>query len=72
LAHSYLSVAAPVAESIAQREQYNWAGWQVVDDDTPRPPEANPLDSAQARRAWRLDQRLQNTCKANRDAVTFI
>jgi hypothetical protein len=32
-----------------------WAsdGWHVVDDDVPHPPEADPLSSAQSRRAWR-------------------
>jgi hypothetical protein len=34
------------------REQWVWGGWNVgPDDDTPRPPELSPLDSAQARRA---------------------
>jgi hypothetical protein len=36
-----------------QRECYAWGGWNVVDDDVPHPPEADPLASAQSRRAWR-------------------
>lgn len=27
-------------------------GWYVCDDDYPRPPEVDPLSSAQARRFW--------------------
>jgi hypothetical protein len=36
------------------RESYIHGGWNLADDDAPRPPEVDPLSSAQARRYWRL------------------
>lgn len=37
-----------------QRERFTVNGWNLgQDDDSPRPPEVSPLDSGQARRAWR-------------------
>ncbi len=41
------------ADTINRREAYTWGGWNLADDDTPKPPELSPLTSAQARRAWR-------------------
>ena len=37
-----------------RRETWVWGGWNLTDDDTPHPPEPDPLASAQSRRAWRL------------------
>lgn len=42
------------ADHTDRREQWTWAGWHLMDDDTPKPPELSPLASAQSRRAWRL------------------
>jgi hypothetical protein len=42
----------PIQCNDERREQYSWAGWSV-DDDEPKPPELDPMASAQARRAWR-------------------
>jgi hypothetical protein len=42
------------AERIAQRDAYNWAGWQVDDDEPRIPGEPDLMASAQARRAWRM------------------
>ncbi len=39
-----------------QRERYIFGGWNIADDDTSKPPEVSPLDSAQSRRAARLDR----------------
>jgi len=39
-----------------QRERYIYGGWNIADDDTPKPPELSPLDSAQSRRAARKNQ----------------
>jgi hypothetical protein len=39
-----------------QRERYIYGGWNFADDDTPKPPELSPLDSAQSRRAARQNQ----------------
>jgi hypothetical protein len=37
-----------------RRERFTVNGWNLgQDDDSPRPPEVSPLDSGQARRAWR-------------------
>jgi len=44
-----------------QRERYIYGGWNIADDDTPKPPEVSPLDSAQSRRAAR-----QNTPPGHR------
>lgn len=41
---------------IIRRETMLAAGWSAVDDDLPRVPELDPLASAQARRAHRLEQ----------------
>jgi hypothetical protein len=35
---------------IHRRECYSLGGWNLTDDDSPRPPEVSPLDSAQCRR----------------------
>jgi hypothetical protein len=40
---------------IQRRETYSMGGWNLADDDTPRPPEMSPLDSAQCRR-WARDE----------------
>ena len=44
------------SESDYRREQLINGGWNLADDDRPRPPEPDPLSSAQARRAWREQQ----------------
>ena len=41
------------SEQEHRRECFVNGGWNLVDDDTPRPPELSPLASAQSRRAWR-------------------
>jgi len=42
----------PVTETDHKREQYINGGWNLAaDDDVPRPPELDPMSSAQARRA---------------------
>jgi len=38
-------------ETDNRREAWTAGGWNLADDDVPRPPELSPLDSAQARRA---------------------
>jgi hypothetical protein len=43
--------------STFSREKYTTGGWNIspeIDDDTPKPPEPSPLDSAQSRRAAAL------------------
>lgn len=42
-----------------RRECFIRGGWNLTDDDTPRPPELSPLASAQSRRAWREEARPQ-------------
>ena len=32
------------------RERYHHHGWNLSDDDVPRPPECSPIDSAQRKR----------------------
>jgi hypothetical protein len=39
-------------ESDHRREQWVYGGWNVGDDDAPKPPEPDPLSSAQSRRFW--------------------
>jgi hypothetical protein len=41
-------------EADNRRESWTAGGWNLADDDAPRPPEVDLLSSAQARRAWRL------------------
>jgi hypothetical protein len=42
-------------EADNRRESWIAGGWNIrADDDAPRPPEVDPLSSAQARRYWRL------------------
>jgi len=36
-----------------RRDCWILSGWNLTDDDEPRPPELSPLTSAQSRRAWR-------------------
>ncbi len=41
-------------EADNRRESWIAGGWNIrADDDAPRPPEVDPLSSAQARRYWR-------------------
>jgi hypothetical protein len=40
-------------EHTNRRECYEWGGWYLADDDVPQRPELSPLNSAQARRAWK-------------------
>ena len=42
---------------IQRRECYSYSGWNLTDDDSPRPPEPSPLDSAQCRRWAREEHR---------------
>jgi len=51
------------AEAINRREAYTWGGWNLADDDTPKPPELSPLTSAQARRAWRSSAPAKQACR---------
>jgi hypothetical protein len=39
-------------DSDTRRESYIHGGWNLADDDAPRPPDVDPLASAQARRYW--------------------
>lgn len=39
-------------EADNRRESWTAGGWNLADDDAPRPPEVDPLSSAQARRYW--------------------
>ncbi len=41
-------------DEVIRRETMLAGGWNLTDDDLPNVPEVNPLDSAQARRAARL------------------
>jgi hypothetical protein len=42
-------------EADNRRESWIAGGWNIrADDDASRPPEVDPLSSAQARRYWRL------------------
>jgi hypothetical protein len=43
--------AVTYTETDNRRESWTAGGWNLSDDDVPRPPELSPLDSAQARRA---------------------
>ena len=44
------------SEQEHRRESFIHGGWNLADDDTPRPPELSPLASAQSRRAWREEE----------------
>ena len=49
-----MQTVLPRAE-IIRRESWIRGGWNLTDDDVPNVPELDPLASAQARRAQRLD-----------------
>ena len=52
------------------RERYSQNGWNIADDDTPKPPECDPLSSAQHRRYMKSLQsigRHQSTNTVNID-----
>ena len=42
-------------DEVIRRECWIRGGWNIRDDDTPSPPDLDPLASAQARRAARQD-----------------
>lgn len=42
-------------DEVIRRESWIRGGWNIRDDDTPAPPDLDPMASAQARRAARLD-----------------
>ena len=44
-------------DEVIRRESWIRGGWNLRDDDTPSPPDLDPLASAQARRAARLEDR---------------
>ena len=46
-----ICTAVIYTETDNRRESWTAGGWNLSDDDVPRPPELSPLDSAQARRA---------------------
>ena len=56
LEHSRRKAAFSVVAQLQQEALANRHHYTARDDDTPAPPEPSPLDSAQSRRAARLDR----------------
>jgi hypothetical protein len=53
-------------EADNRRESWIAGGWNIrADDDAARPPEADPLSSAQARRYWRLAPANRPECEVH-------